>query len=41
MMSIENLIGDDFRGCVLVCEKGEIIFEKSFGYADSLYFLQL
>ena len=34
MMSIDNLIGDGFRGCVLICEEGKTIFEKSYGYAD-------
>ena len=33
-MRIEDFIDDDFRGCVLICEKGKIIFEKSLGYAD-------
>lgn len=33
-MGIDDVIDNQFRGCVLICEKGKIIFEKSWGYAD-------
>lgn len=31
---INKIIGDDFRGCVLICKSNEILFEKAYGYAD-------
>ena len=33
-MGIENIINSDFRGCVLVCENEQVVFQKSYGYAD-------
>lgn len=33
-MSIQDLLDHDFRGNVLICEKGEVIFQQSSGYAD-------
>lgn len=33
-MDINDLIGLDFRGCVLIQEGNEMVFQKSFGYAD-------
>jgi CubicO group peptidase (beta-lactamase class C family) len=31
---IENIIPDDFSGCVFVKKHGNVIFHKAFGYAD-------
>ncbi len=33
-MNIDNLIGNDFRGSVLICVGGETVLQKSYGYAD-------
>ncbi len=33
-MNIEGLVNNDFRGCILVSENDEVIFQKSYGYAD-------
>lgn len=33
-MKIDNLINKDFRGCILISQKGECAFEKAYGYAD-------
>lgn len=33
-MKIEQLIGPDFRGCVLIAKNGETVFEGAFGFAD-------
>lgn len=33
-MNVENIIGTDFRGCVLISKNGETIFERAFGFAD-------
>ncbi|WP_186802561.1 serine hydrolase domain-containing protein [Lacrimispora celerecrescens] len=33
-MDIKDLIGMDFRGCVLIQIGNETVFQKSFGYAD-------
>ena len=33
-MDINDLIGTDFRGCLLIQREDETVFQKSFGYAD-------
>lgn len=33
-MNIDDLISDNFRGCVLLCVGNETLFQKSYGYAD-------
>ena len=33
-MRIDNIVDKGFRGCVLVAQEGQVIFEKAYGYAD-------
>lgn len=33
-MSLEKIIPPDFRGCISISQKKEILFEKAYGYAD-------
>lgn len=33
-MNIEKIIKDDFSGCIFVKIKGEVVFQKAFGYSD-------
>lgn len=33
-MNIDKLVNDNFRGCILVCQYGQTIIQKAYGYAD-------
>jgi len=34
IMSIDDLINNSFRGCVLIHKDGKKILKKAYGYAD-------
>ncbi|TYQ18150.1 UNVERIFIED_CONTAM: Beta-lactamase class C and other penicillin binding proteins [Acetivibrio alkalicellulosi] len=33
-MNMNNLIDSNFRGCILISKCNEVLFQKTFGYAD-------
>lgn len=33
-MNIENIIDTDFRGCILIAQNSEVVFQRAFGFAD-------